>query len=114
MTGKYNRQKGATFERQLAAFFRDIFPDVEGIKRGLQYRGGQEAPDVEGLPALWVEAKRQKMPNIRAAYRQALAGCPKNKMPVAITKANRDETLVTLSLDDFGELLSEWWQLKRK
>ena len=109
-SGKYNRVKGATYERELAHAFKKVFPG-EDVKRGLQYRSGMEAPDVE-CPVFWIEAKRMKRPNIRAAYKQAQGGSPKHRIPLAITKANREESLVTIGLEDFTEIISEWWNLK--
>ena len=108
VSGAYNRKKGANFERELTHVFRKVFPG-EDVKRGLQYRSGMECPDVE-CPLLWVEAKRMKRPNIRAAYKQAVGACPKGRIAVAITKANREETLVTMSLEDFTEVMSVYWR----
>lgn len=107
VSGAYNRQKGAQFERELVHEFRKVFPG-EDVKRGLQYRSGVECPDVE-CPLLWIEAKRMARPNIRAAYKQAADACPAGRWPIAITKANRDETLVTMSLEDFKEMLGGYW-----
>lgn len=107
VSGAYNRKKGADFERELVHVFRKIFDD-EDVKRGLQYRSGVEIPDVE-CPIFWIEAKRMKRPNIRAALQQACDACPEHRIPLAITKANRDDTLVTLKLDDFVEMCQEWW-----
>ena len=112
VSGAYNRKKGADFERELVHVFRKIF-DADDVKRGLQYRSGQECPDVE-MPIFWPECKRMKRPNIRAAYQQATDACPEHRVALAITKANREETLVTMSLDDFIEIVSEWWTYKNQ
>jgi hypothetical protein len=108
VSGAYNRQKGANYERELVHILRQVFTG-EDVKRGLQYRSGMECPDVE-CPLLWVEAKRMARPNIRAAYKQAADACPSGRIACAITKANREESLVTLSLEDFCELLKPMWQ----
>lgn len=108
VSGKYNREKGANFERELVQIFKKVFPG-EDIKRGLQYRSGVEAPDVE-CPLLWVEAKRMKRPNIKAAYKQALDACPEGRIAVAITKANREQAMATVSLEDFTEIMSVYWR----
>jgi len=105
-SGKYNRKKGADFERELVHLFRDAMPGAP-VKRGLQCRGAEMA-DVD-CPVFWIEAKRMKRPNIRAAYKQASDDCGKGKIPVAITRANREDALVTLSLDDFLDFVGEWW-----
>ena len=107
MNGAGSRRKGAAFERELARQFREAMPDA-GIRRGLQCRTGEEAPDVE-VPCFWVEAKHHHRTNARAAMRQALANCPPGRWPVAVCKDDRAEPLVTMQLEDFLELLREWW-----
>ena len=108
-SGSYARKKGADFERELVHLFRDAMPGAP-VKRGLQCRGAEMA-DVD-CPVFWVEAKRMKRPNIRAAYKQATGDCAKGKIPLAVTRANREEALVTLSLDDFLDLVGEWWEMR--
>jgi hypothetical protein len=107
MSGAHSRRKGAGFERVLVQRFREVMPDVE-VRRGLQYRAGEEAADVE-IPCFWVEAKHHRKVNIRQAFRQALAACKPGRWPVAICKDNREEPLVTMQLDDFLDLVREWW-----
>lgn len=96
------REKGAQFERELVRRFREAMPGAE-VKRGLQSRTGQEVPDVAAA-SFWIEAKRMKQCNIRAAYRQASGDAAKGWIPVAVTRDDRSEALVTLSLEDFLEL----------
>jgi len=112
VSGAYNRKKGADFERELVHIFRKVFDD-DDVKRGLQYRSGVEVPDVE-CPVFWIEAKRMKRPNIRAAYQQARDACPEHRIALAITKANREDTMVTLTLEDFLEIVTEWWTYKNQ
>lgn len=101
MTGKASRTKGHSFEREMARVFRDLYPDA---RRGLQYREGTDAPDVEGTP-FHVECKRGKRCNIRAAYRQA-RDATDGRPVVVVTKEDRQETMVTVNLQLFMELLS--------
>lgn len=59
-SGKRSRDKGARGEREAAAFLSRWFANA---KRGVsQTRGGAEAPDVDGVPGLWVEVKRLRAP----------------------------------------------------
>jgi len=78
------------------------------VRRGLQYRSGEEAPDVE-VPCFFIEAKHHHRTNVRAAMRQAIANCPPGRWPIAVCKDDRQAPLVTMQLDDFLELLREWW-----
>lgn len=108
MSGARSRRKGASYERELVHRFREAMPGAE-VRRGLQSRSGDEVADVE-VPVFWVEAKRGKQPNIRAALRQAQAAAPKGRIPIAVVRDDRAEATVTLTLDDFLEFVREWWE----
>ncbi|MBK7537537.1 MAG: hypothetical protein IPI49_19635 [Myxococcales bacterium] len=108
MSGARSRRKGATWERELVALFRQAMPDA-GAKRGLQFRQGQEAPDVD-VPHFWVEAKHHHRTNIRAAMRQAIDAAGEGRWPVAVCKDDHATPLVTMRLDDFLALVGQWWQ----
>jgi len=107
MSGARSRRKGARFERELVHRFREAMPGAD-VKRGLQCRGGDEVADVD-CPVFWPEAKRGRKPNVRAALRQALAAAPKGRVPVAVIRDDRQEPFVALLLDDFLDLIREWW-----
>lgn len=103
--GLLSRRKGKTFERWLAKTFREIFPTA---RRTLtQQRDSGEAPDIS-IPGWWVEAKHWRKVNIRATFEQAVDEAKRAKstdLPVAVTKDNRKEPLVTMRLQDFIDLL---------
>jgi hypothetical protein len=104
--GRGARAKGANFERKLAKIITDA-TSVEA-RRGLaQTRGGgAEVSDVE-MPLVHIEAKRHKRCNIKAALEQAINDCQANgKIPVAVTKDDRKEILVTMRLDDWLPFLN--------
>ena len=107
MSGAHSRRKGATFERALVHRFREVMPDAE-IKRGLQYRTGEEAPDVD-VPCFWLEAKHHHRTNVRAALKQAIEAAPAGRWPVAVCKDDQVEPMVVMQLEDFLELVAEWW-----
>jgi hypothetical protein len=107
MSGAHSRRKGDAWERLLVHRFREAMPDAD-IRRGLQYRSGEEAPDVE-LPCFWLEAKHHHRTNIRAAMRQAVSACPPGRWPIAVCKDDNAEPLVAMQLEDFLELLRDWW-----
>ena len=107
MSGRSSRIKGAAWERTVVGKLRYCMPDAD-VKRGLQYRTGEEAPDVD-MPVFWPELKAHKRVNIKAALRQAIDTAPKGRIPVAITKDDRQSPLVTLLLEDFLDLVREWW-----
>lgn len=106
--GALSRRKGARFERDLVHVFAEVF-GAENVRRGLQYRDGADAADVIA-PALWIESKCGKLTNPRAALRQAKeASAGKGLLCVAVCKDDRDDPFIAMSLDDFTDLLKEWW-----
>jgi len=109
--GRGARLKGANFERELAKKFNDHFvQDHFQSKRGLgQTRGGgEEIADVE-MPYIHVEAKRHKRCNIKAALRQAIEDTKdKEKLPVAITRDDRQPIMVTMLFEDWIEFFKSY------
>jgi hypothetical protein len=104
--GAGSRRKGHAFERAIAIAFRDLFP---GSRRGLQYRDPREC-DVEGTP-FRIEAKRLRkvtLADIKNALKQVRQDASKwedDRPCIVITKADREDALVTLSLDDLLRIL---------
>ena len=113
MGGKASRTKGHGFEREVAVWLRERV----GIdaKRGLsQPRGGTaEEPDVltpGGWP-LWLELKRGKKTDSRAALRQArsaIASSGSDCWPVAICRDDQEEATAMMPLELLGLLLLLW------
>ena len=102
-TGAGSRRKGHSFEREIARLFRDIFPDAH---RGIQSRAGDEEADVV-IPHYWIECKRGKKTNIKAALRQAREACAgSGKSPVAICKDDQEGATATMDIELFYELMA--------
>jgi hypothetical protein len=112
VSGRGSRIKGQVWERALVKRFRDAMPDAE-IKRGMQFRSGEEAPDVE-MPCFRVEAKHHNRTNIKAALRQAIEAAPKGRWPIAVCKDDHQPAMATMLLDDFLDLIAEWWAGKSR
>jgi hypothetical protein len=106
VTGAGSRNKGSRWELEVARRFRDIFPDHD-VRRGLQARGGHEAPDVD-VPGFWLETKHHRKVNLRAALAQAVndAAATPDRAPVAICKDNHAAPIVVLRFDDFLALVA--------
>lgn len=98
--GKLSRTKGRKFEQDIARVFRDAgYPTA---KRGWQSRLGSDAPDIEGVPGLWIECKHHHRVNMREALAQAMeASSGTNVTPIAICRDDRTDAVVVLSLPDF-------------
>jgi hypothetical protein len=106
--GRGARIKGAAFERFLAKYITEN-TDI-AAKRGIgQTRcGGSEVSDVD-MPILHIEAKRHARCNIKRALKQAITDANVNgKIPVAITKDDREEVLCTMLLDDWVKLFNAY------
>jgi hypothetical protein len=113
MGGRASRTKGHGFEREVAAWLRETV-GIEA-KRGLsQPRGGTaEEPDVltpGGWP-LWLELKRGKKTDSRAALRQArnaIASSGADCWPVAICRDDQEDATAMMPLELLGLLLLLW------
>jgi len=112
MSGARSRRKGAAFERELVHRFREVMPDVT-VRRGLQSRSGAEVADVD-MPCFWPELKHHRRTNVREAMRQAIATCPPGRWPIAVCKDDHAEPIVAMQLEDFLELVGEWWAGRSK
>ncbi len=107
MTGRGARKKGHDFERELVWRFREAMPGAE-VKRGIgQSRQGNEVADVE-VPCFWVEAKRGRKPNPRAALEQAKAATD-GRVPVAVIRDDRKPAFVVMDFEQFLDFVGEWW-----
>ena len=105
-----SKQKGARFERNLAARFREY--GYTDSRRTAQYCGNTgDASDVVGLPFIHVEAKHQERMSLYdwmdQAKRDAKAG-GKNLLPAVFHKKNNAEILVTMTLDDWMKIYREF------
>lgn len=102
-----SKQKGARFERKLAAIFRDYGYEA---RRTAQYCGNTgDASDVVGLPGLHIEAKHQERMNLYEWVSQAKRDSEgTGQLPAVFHKKNNAEILVTMRLDDFMNLYREW------
>lgn len=106
--GKINsKEKGARFERLLAARFREHGYEA---RRTAQYCGNTgDASDVVGLPGLHVEAKHQERMCLYEWMAQAKRDAfGTGRLPAVFHKKNKAEILVTMELDDFMNLYREW------
>lgn len=106
--GRASKQKGARYELEVAHFLQAHgYPDAHRTAQHCGKTG--DAGDVEGVPGLHIECKRVERLNLYSAYHQAVRDSSANgngNIPVVIHKKNREETLVTLSLDNFIQIYS--------
>jgi hypothetical protein len=107
--GKRSRRKGHQWERDLVNLFRRAMPGAQ-CKRHPQYTGADE-PDVTAGP-FDVSGKCGKKPPVRAAL--AELGPRPARWRVAAIKEDHRPPFVVVPLDEFLDLVSEWWMYKRE
>lgn len=110
MDGAAVRRKGLNFEREVARMLRERMPGCDA-KRGLgQPRSSAEVPDVD-VPGFWIECKVGKRPPVREALDHAVecAARTKGRAPVAVVKEDRRPPFVVMPLEDWLDLVGEWW-----
>lgn len=105
--GRFSTEKGRRGERILAKELRNH--GFEGAHRGAQHagkaKGGDDAPDVLGLPGIHIECKFVEKLNVRAAMDQSIADAEgTGNLPTVMHKTARAPWLVTMTLDDWIKL----------
>lgn len=99
-----SRDKGARGERELAKVLRLYGYDA---RRGQQFHGGPDSPDVLGLPGIHIECKRVEKLNLYDAMAQSRNDAGED-VPVVMHRKNNCKWLVTMELSDWMELYREW------
>lgn len=102
--GKASRDKGKRGERELARKLREYGYDA---RRGVQYHGGADSPDVVGLPGVHIECKRVERLMLYDALAQAKRDAGDN-IPVVMHRRNDCPWLVVMELGDWIRLYRDW------
>jgi hypothetical protein len=92
-----SRNKGKVGEREWAKWLR-THCGVDA-RRGVQYSGGADSPDVTGFPGLHFEVKRVEALNLGKAVKQAVRDSD-SKIPVVAHRKNREDWLITFRASD--------------
>lgn len=90
-------QKGKRGERAFAKWLRENLGVA--ARRGRQFSGSPESPDVVGVDGVHFEVKHVEKLNIWQAIDQAIRDCGKS-IPVVAMKRNRSEWLLVLRASD--------------
>ena len=94
-----SRSKGARGERQWAKFLRESLGCSEA-RRGQQFAGGPDSPDVVGgIPETHAEVKHTERLQLYSAMAQAIEDAG-TAVPYVASRRNRGEWLVTLRASD--------------
>lgn len=99
-----SRNKGKVGEREIAKYLREHgFTDA---RRGVQYKGGSDSPDVLGMTGFHIEVKRVERLDLHAAMEQSIRDSAVDEIPVVMHRRNKDYWKITMRLDDFMEVLN--------
>ncbi len=104
-----SKQKGKRGELELSAFLREHGFDA---RRGQQFKGSPDSPDVVGLPGHHVECKRVEALSLYDAYTQACRDAAATEIPLVAHRKNGKPHhplpwLAILSLDDYLLMVRE-------
>jgi len=94
-------QKGKAGEREFAKWLRDNLG--LNARRGVQYSGSPDSPDVVGWEGVHVEVKRTEKLSLHSALAQAKRDCGSN-VPIVAHRRNRSEWIFILEAKDLIEL----------
>ena len=100
-----SKDKGKRGERHVAQMLREYGYDA---KRGVQYQGSPDSPDVIGLPKVHIEVKFTEKLNLWNALAQSENDAGADEMPIVVFKRNRSKDYVALKFTDFMELYKAW------
>lgn len=104
--GLMQRRKGKSGEAECARLWREVYPDVARGWQAAKLAPGVKHSDLINCPGWFIEVKRHRKPNATAALRQAIADeGGKGRVPVACTRADNEEWLATLRLEDLLALI---------
>ena len=99
-----SRMKGKRAELEIARFLRDH--GFTEARRGQQFKGSADSPDVTGLTGFHIEVKRVERLDLAAAMDQSIRDCGQDEIPVVMHRKNNDYWKVTMRLDDFVEVIN--------
>ncbi len=100
--GAKSRRKGKRGELEAAAEIRRVFRTE--ARRGRQYQGTDESPDVlTAIPQVHFEVKRVEALRLYEAMAQAVADAGEN-VPVVLHRANQKPWVAIVRLEDLPRL----------
>ena len=104
--GRMSRQKGKAGERECAA---EVTPLFGPARRGVQYAGGPESPDVHLSDSdLHIEVKRTERLNPYRFMDQAVSDSTRTRRaPLVVMRSSHKPWLILCRLDDLPRIAEE-------
>ena len=100
-----SKQKGNGGEREFAKVCREH--GYSEARRGVQYAGSPDSPDVVGIKGFHFEVKRRKKISHMKWVEQAERDSGEDEMPVVAFRQDRSGWCITLSAENFFKLLEK-------
>lgn len=97
-----SREKGKRGELELAHILQKR---GYSARRGQQFCGITGEADVVGLDGYHIECKRVENLNLDKAMQQSIRDAREEEVPIVVHRKNNKKWLVTISLDDFLDVL---------
>lgn len=103
------KSKGRLLQKKVVALILKAFPQLkpDDVSSRSMGAGGEDillSPLARSVFPYSVECKSMARSSVYKYFDQAKANCPEDSTPIVVLKANRQEPLVILNLDDFMEL----------
>ena len=95
--GKPSRDKGKRGEREAAKALAELL-GID-VRRGVQYQGGPDSPDVVGIPGIHIEVKRTERLQLMPAIEQATGDAGEGRTPVVLWRRSRSPWIACVPLD---------------
>lgn len=70
-------------------------------RRGVQYQGGPDSPDVIGIDGVHIEVKRVEKLNLTDAYAQSKRDAAPSEIPIVVHRKSREPWMVTMTFENF-------------
>jgi hypothetical protein len=102
--GRMQREKGKRGERECAAALDAALGGDTGARRGVQYQGGNESPDVRIDLPLHIECKRCEALNLYAALDQARKDAPEGVPAIVCHRRNGRKWVAILEIDSLADV----------
>lgn len=96
--GKASREKGKRGEREASNLFKEYGHDT---KRGVQYHGGPDSPDVVGLPDVHIEVKRVESLQLYKALDQSKEDSDEQDFPIVMHRKNNQDWVIIQPVEDW-------------
>jgi len=102
VSGKKSREKGKNGEREFANFLKQH--GYTDARRGVQFKGTHDSPDVIGINGYHIEVKRAEKLRIYPTIEKAKDESDDN-VPIVAHRKNRKEWIIVIYAEDFLDVL---------